>query len=262
MKTSLNLVIAFFGWAMMVASSQAGTVDYTYDAAGRLIGADYGGGKSIAWCYDANGNLTQRVTRTSYEGPYLITTIAGPGGYISPTNPWIAHGSTQLFVIAAQAWFDVGNVMSNGTSVGAVTNYLWQNVTAPGTLEAIFTARAVTNSPVPVPQWWLAEYGITTNFEAATTNDADGDGIPTWAEYPADTSPINSNSALRCGFAADGQLWWVGGTGVIQYLEQSDNLFSNDWKIVATNGPPTPVTNAASIPTGDPQGYYRIRAVR
>jgi YD repeat-containing protein len=37
-----------------------GSVTYTYDAAGRLVRADYGGGKSIIYTYDHAGNLTQR----------------------------------------------------------------------------------------------------------------------------------------------------------------------------------------------------------
>jgi YD repeat-containing protein len=40
------------------------TVVYTYDAAGRLVLADYGGGKTIGYSYDAAGNLLQRCTLT------------------------------------------------------------------------------------------------------------------------------------------------------------------------------------------------------
>ena len=43
----------------------AGSVQYTYDAAGRLILADYGNGKTIAYTYDASGNLTSRTVTTA-----------------------------------------------------------------------------------------------------------------------------------------------------------------------------------------------------
>ena len=46
---------------MSVAAVRAGTVSYTYDAAGRVTGADFGGGRSISLHYDPMGNLTQRV---------------------------------------------------------------------------------------------------------------------------------------------------------------------------------------------------------
>ena len=46
---------------------QPRTVTYAYDAAGRLVRADYGGAASIAYTYDAVGNLVQRqVTGASY----------------------------------------------------------------------------------------------------------------------------------------------------------------------------------------------------
>ena len=54
----LVCVAALFASAV---AGRAGTVSYTYDAAGRLTGADFGGGRSISLYYDAMGNLTQRV---------------------------------------------------------------------------------------------------------------------------------------------------------------------------------------------------------
>ena len=38
----------------------AGTINYTYDDAGRLIRADYGNGKEITYTYDNAGNLLRR----------------------------------------------------------------------------------------------------------------------------------------------------------------------------------------------------------
>ncbi len=50
---------------LMVASTlHAGTITYTYDSAGRLIKADYGGGKSITYEYDNAGNLTKKTMTT------------------------------------------------------------------------------------------------------------------------------------------------------------------------------------------------------
>ena len=38
---------------------------YSYDSAGRLIKADYGGGASIAYTYDNAGNLLSRVVTSA-----------------------------------------------------------------------------------------------------------------------------------------------------------------------------------------------------
>ena len=43
-------------------SQSAVAITYTYDAAGRLVSADYGKGASTAYSYDAAGNLVQRTT--------------------------------------------------------------------------------------------------------------------------------------------------------------------------------------------------------
>lgn len=42
-------------------SVQAGIITYIHDPAGRLTTANYGGGKTIAYTYDAAGNLLQRT---------------------------------------------------------------------------------------------------------------------------------------------------------------------------------------------------------
>jgi YD repeat-containing protein len=39
------------------------TIQYTYDNAGRLINANYGGAKSVAYTYDNAGNLLRRTGR-------------------------------------------------------------------------------------------------------------------------------------------------------------------------------------------------------
>ena len=49
----------------------------------------------------------------------------------------------------------------------------------------------------PTPQWWLAQYGITNNFDEAVTNDADGDGVETGDEWAMNTDPTNGLSFLR-----------------------------------------------------------------
>ena len=43
----------------------AETVNYAYDAAGRLIRADYGSSTSISYTYDAGGNLLSRTVVSS-----------------------------------------------------------------------------------------------------------------------------------------------------------------------------------------------------
>ncbi|MBI1786865.1 MAG: RHS repeat protein [Acidobacteria bacterium] len=51
-------------FALAAAFALAGTVNYTYDDAGRLTKVDYGDGKTITYTYDAAGNLLKREVTT------------------------------------------------------------------------------------------------------------------------------------------------------------------------------------------------------
>ena len=63
--------------------SQASTVTYTYDDAGRLTGANYGD-KAILYTYDAAGNLLKReVTGPAGEGE---TALYFP--HVDTNSPW------------------------------------------------------------------------------------------------------------------------------------------------------------------------------
>lgn len=53
-------VAALLAIAGAPLEARAQTINYTYDEAGRLIEADYGGGNTIAFTNDAAGNLLRR----------------------------------------------------------------------------------------------------------------------------------------------------------------------------------------------------------
>jgi YD repeat-containing protein len=60
MKKNRNLLVP--GLCMILLSvggggSSGSTIAYTYDAAGRIVAADYGAGKSTSYAYDNAGNL-------------------------------------------------------------------------------------------------------------------------------------------------------------------------------------------------------------
>jgi uncharacterized repeat protein (TIGR01451 family) len=57
------IVAACGAWLVAALTGRCGTVKYAYDDAGRLTGADYGGGRTIVYVYDAMGNLLQRVVQ-------------------------------------------------------------------------------------------------------------------------------------------------------------------------------------------------------
>jgi YD repeat-containing protein len=97
----LTLALVFFavGTSGVVGAT---TVLYTYDAAGRLTGADYGGGLNIVYTYDANGNLLNRDL-------YTVHVSAGNCGGKTPCYHTLAEAvrnapNYSLIKVAAESF--------------------------------------------------------------------------------------------------------------------------------------------------------------
>ena len=176
---------------------------------------------------------------------------------VGSSTGWYGLGSPVIVFAVADRYYHFdqwsGDVASGANPLPLVMTQPWQ-------VTANIAENRTTNTGTP--EWWLAQFGWTNQFEDAAANDADGDDVQTSDEYLADTIPTNGDSYLRMNWAVDGRLQWVGGTGVFQYLEKSEDLLSNVWKTVVTNVPPTFVTNSLSVREGFVDGFYRVRAVR
>jgi len=75
--------------ALLLASTCSAATDYTYDGLNRLTYVDYGGGNSIAYVYDAAGNLTS-VTTTA-----VVDSTPDPFSFAPQTNVRQARRSFQ-----------------------------------------------------------------------------------------------------------------------------------------------------------------------
>ncbi len=70
---------------------------------------------------------------------YIITATAGPNGTIMPSGTiTVNHGANQRFDITPDSNYCVADVKVNGVSVGAVTTFTFNNITANHTIEATF----------------------------------------------------------------------------------------------------------------------------
>jgi hypothetical protein len=118
MKKNHSVCFLFLGLMTLwgVSYAAAGTVTYTYDSAGRLTRAGYGGG-SITYTYDANGNLLQRKTVSAAgdlvldikangeDGPVRVTTET-PVSVTVSLDPGSQAGQNADWWIAAHTPFD------------------------------------------------------------------------------------------------------------------------------------------------------------
>jgi len=73
---------------------------------------------------------------------HIITASTGANGSIHPVGEVIvAEGKDQSFVITPDTGYQVADVLVDGESVGAVTSYTFENVTAHHTIYATFEAQ-------------------------------------------------------------------------------------------------------------------------
>jgi hypothetical protein len=70
---------------------------------------------------------------------FTITASAGTGGSITPSGSvTVNYGANQTFTITPNTGYHIKDVKVDGTSVGAVSSYIFTNITANHTIEAIF----------------------------------------------------------------------------------------------------------------------------
>jgi len=104
-------------------------------------------------------------------------------------------GSTNVLIQPANYW-EIADVVVDGTSYGATGTWAFVKVVTNHSISARFTPLLASNA---VPKWWLAQrdQDWTNDFDAATTNDADGDNLLTYEEYLAGTDPTDGDSVFR-----------------------------------------------------------------
>lgn len=74
---------------------------------------------------------------------YTIKAAAGEGGSIAPSGyVAVSAGSDKSFAIAAAEGYEIKDVLVDGVSVGAVSDYTFKNVWKNHTIDAVFAAKA------------------------------------------------------------------------------------------------------------------------
>ena len=144
--TLLTAAIAFAG------------VNYTYDAAGRLIKADYGAAGSISYTYDAAGNLLSRVVSTTpTAGAPVITTLSSTS----------ATAGSPAFVLTI-----------NGSGFVSGSTVMWN--TTPLTTTFLNATQLTANVPAPLlisagnASVTVSNAGVASNAVTFTINGAAG----------------------------------------------------------------------------------------
>ncbi len=229
-------VLAF---VFAVSAYAAETITYSYDDAGRLTNAAYGGGASIAYAYDANGNLLMRTVTAAGGTTYTLIYRAGTGGWIDGVATQIvAEGQSGTPV---EAKGENASVVFNGWSDDGEANPRTDaEVMADLTVIASFLSQGGADLD------WYAAHGIAPGpGEDWTDVDARivaGKGTTLRHENIADTDPGDPEDRFRVLSVSNGPPLTVqfrpGSTGRVYTFQFTDDLLDGaSWSNVPGTDP-------------------------
>ena len=216
-------VVTGLGWALSARAAE--TITYSYDDAGRLTNAAYGGGGNIAYAYDANGNLLMRTVTAAGGTTYTLIYRAGTGGWIDGVaTQVVAEGQSGTPV---EAKGENASAVFHGWSDDSEANPRTDaEVMADLTVIASFLSQGGADLD------WYAARGIAPEG-GEDWNDVDarivaGKGTTLRHENVADTDPGDTNDLFRVLSVSNGPPLTVqfqpGSTGRVYTFQYTDDL--------------------------------------
>jgi len=163
-------------------------------------------------------------------------------------------------------YFHVASVSVDGEPAAIVPApvlvYTFTNVISRHSFQASFAENLAAHD---TPEWWLASFGWTSNFDHFAVLDLDGDGAPAWAEFAAGTVPTNPASVFavtRLLREHDGVvLTWSSASGRVYSVYRSTNLPANTPHDALTNNMPATAGSESAFKDRTPppgSAFYRI----
>ena len=139
--------------------------------------------------------LTNDTTVTFHWDLHLLldTEAEGPG-HLDVPDRWLPLGSETTVTATADTFFYLTGWSGDTQGCAVAGNQLVAVMDQARSVTARFAPNLATNE---VPEWWLAGYGWTSNFNVYALLDPDGDRMLTWEEWNAGTNPTNGLSSLR-----------------------------------------------------------------
>jgi len=210
--------------------------------------------------------LDNIVVADSYIGPqtYTISTIAGPGGSISPSNQiQVPAGGSQTFTITPNPGYTINQVIVDGQNQGPITTYSFTNIQTNHTLSVTFKQQSPSPAIEPLHvvgnQIQTASNKIITLHGVDYTYFIDGpngswmtqDGNILWNTWSPAAINSNLDALQRIGVnivrVTTTAQWWIDNTDnfqshlayfITQAAERGIYVDFTFWQATSTSGMP------------------------
>lgn len=238
----------------VIDSGTSGIV--TFNTEGAFTWKVRAGDNSGNW--GAWSNTWNLIIQSTTPVTYTITASAGPNGSISPSGSvTVNQGSNKSFTITPDSGYSINDVLVDGNSVGAVSSYIFTNISQNHTISATFKAD-VNNAPVitstPVTSATKDQaytydvnatdsdgdtliYSLTTTHSGMSINSSTG--LITWTPTAAGDYNVTVRVSDGALFAtqsftitvADSGTYPIGGTGPAGgYIFYDKGYYSDSWR--------------------------------
>ncbi len=251
------------------APSGSMTIQYSYDDAGRLLQANYGGESAIDYVYDANGNLLQRTVTADGEVTYTLIYRAGTGGSVdglAVVTQQVDRGDSGVPVSAVAE--DAGVVFRRWSD--GVTDPARADTNVQADLDVTAQFRSAGGADLD----WYAARGIAPQGDETSWADVDARPVPDKGttlreENIADTDPDEPSDRFEILAIDPGPPVTVtfrpGSTGRVYTLRATGDLVSGSWAGVpgvaprAGEGEAPGRADMLADPNDPPAGpFYRV----
>ncbi|MBJ6751872.1 beta strand repeat-containing protein [Geomonas anaerohicana] len=145
-----------------------------------------------------------------------IIATSGAGGSITPSGTsTLDYGASLTYTISPDSGYQIADVTADGTSVGAVSSYTFDNVTASHTISATFvadthtiTATTGTGGSIAPAGTSRVDYGASLTYTITPDSgyqisDVTVDGTPVGAVSSYTFSNVTGNHTISASFATD-----------------------------------------------------------
>lgn len=201
------------------------------------------------------------VLTWNWKTQYWLDTGAGSFGLVDQPDQWVDAGDVIAVTAQPEVYYHVDAWTGDTVGTSREGDTLHVPMTRARSVFALFAENMTSNG---VPQRWFDDQGLAGDWETAGMQDADGDGMISWHEWIAGTSPTNATDVLEMDMefkSVDNSslLLWNSVSNRTYTIWRSTDLADGfrqvSGKLQAT--PPVNTFNEPQMPAGQPV-FYRI----